>query len=111
MWHGSKQCCSSLCHSTEADKREHVQLHLNARPADRHIVSHRATLLSLLTKQVASMPNQHEELDMHDGNFSLLNRTQKTNFVPSLLLIAGTGMTGLAFLLPIFTTLVREFFK
>lgn len=111
MWHGSKQCCSSLCHPTEADKREHVQMHLNARPADRHIVFHRATFVSLPTKQVASMPNQHEELDMHDGNFSLFNRSQRTNFVPSLLLIAGAGMVGSAFLLPIITTLILEFIK
>lgn len=111
MWHGSKECCSSLSHPTEADKRELVQLHLNARPADRHIVFHRTTFLSLLTKQVASMPNRHEELDMHNGNFSLLNRSKKTSFVPSLLLIAGAGLAGLAFLLPILTTLVWEFIK
>lgn len=106
MWRGSRQSCSSLCHSTEADKRENVQSQQNTRPADRPIVLSRTTPASWLKQTLASMPIRHEELDMKHSNFSLLNRRKKQDFVTGLLLVATVTIAGLAFMLPVLTVLI-----
>lgn len=108
-WHGTKQGCSSLFHSTKADKLKTTERKQYFCPADRPIVFHRATPSSLLTEITASMPNRHEELDMNNNNFSLLNRPKKTEYVTGLLLVASVTIAGMAFILPLLTVLIGGF--
>lgn len=99
---------SSLCHSTEVDKREITDCDHHTRPADEHTAFRRATSPLSLMEAVASMPNRTKELDMNNSNPFIRNRHHANDAVTLILVTASLVIAGFALALPLIAALIAR---